>query len=269
MGDWWYLVLSEFSQGCLTRYRMSRSLAGPWLAPQNDTFDGRAFYAAKTATDGRRRYVFGWNPTRAGEKDDGAWQWGGNLVVHEVLQQPDGTLAVGVPESVHQAFSQPLPVTLRAGLGDCRIAGDAVELVAPGSFACAMAGPLPKRCRLAARVAFAGGTHGCGFMLRVSEDLEQAYYIRLEPGRNRLVFDSWPRRGDLPFMAELERPITLEPGQPVDMQIYVDGSVCVVYVSGQVAMSTRLYDLKEGNWGVFASEGVAGFANVSAAIQPD
>ena len=49
MGEWWYLVFSEFSERCVTRYRMARSLAGPWLAPAEDTFDGRAFYAAKTA----------------------------------------------------------------------------------------------------------------------------------------------------------------------------------------------------------------------------
>ncbi len=59
--DWWYLVFSEFSSACVTRYRMARSLSGPWIAPRNDTFDGRAFYAAKTMSDGARRFVAGWN----------------------------------------------------------------------------------------------------------------------------------------------------------------------------------------------------------------
>ena len=263
MGDWWYLVYSEFSQGCLTRYRMSRSLAGPWLAPENDSFDGRAYYAAKTASDGRRRYLFGWNPTREGETDDGRWQWGGNLVVHEVFQQLDGTLAVRTPQSVERAFATPLPLQLRPGLGDCRIDGNAVEVVAPGAFACAMAGTLPERCRLAGTVEFNEGTRGCGLMLRVSEDLEQAYYIRLEPGRNRLVFDSWPRRGDLPFLAELERPLALTPGRPVEIQVLIEGTVCEVYAGGTVAMSTRLYNLKAGNWGLFVSEGSARFTDVA------
>ena len=31
MGDWWYLLFSEFSDSCVTRYRMARSLSGPWL----------------------------------------------------------------------------------------------------------------------------------------------------------------------------------------------------------------------------------------------
>ena len=61
------------------------------VAPENDTFDNRAFYAAKTASDGRRRFVFGWNPTRAESRDFQPWHWGGNLVVHEVVQEADGT----------------------------------------------------------------------------------------------------------------------------------------------------------------------------------
>jgi hypothetical protein len=49
MGDWWYLVYSTFTERSVTHYRMSRSLHGPWQAPENDTFDGRAYYATKSA----------------------------------------------------------------------------------------------------------------------------------------------------------------------------------------------------------------------------
>jgi len=37
--------------------------------------------------------LFGWNPTRSGAKDKGDWDWGGNLVVHELFQEKDGQLA--------------------------------------------------------------------------------------------------------------------------------------------------------------------------------
>ena len=75
MGDWWYLVFSEGSEQTATHYRMSRSLSGPWLAPVHDTFDCRSFYAAKTSSDGNRRYLFGWDATREGQKDDQRWRW--------------------------------------------------------------------------------------------------------------------------------------------------------------------------------------------------
>lgn len=262
MGDWWYLVFSEFSDRSVTRYRMSRSLSGPWLPPANDTFDGRAHYAAKTASDGQRRYLFGWLATREGEKDTGPYQWGGSLVAHEVVQEADGTLSVRIPESVAASFPQAVPFAFRPGLGESVIAEESVTVTAPCSFGCAVAGALPEVCKLDATVTFAEGTQGCGLMLRASDDLEAAYYIRLEPARNRLVLDSWPRAGDLPFWVELERPLTLTPGTPVSLTVLLDGTHCVVYAADRVAMSARLYNLKEGNWGVFTSEGRAEFRRI-------
>jgi beta-fructofuranosidase len=266
MGDWWYLVYSEFTERSETHYRMSRTLRGPWLAPDNDTFDGRAFYAAKTASDGHRRFAFGWLATRRDSKDFGPWDWGGNLVVHELVQERDGTLSVKVPTRIDQAFHEKTPFELQPAVGPCKISQGDVRLAVPGGFACAAAGSLPPRCKIEATVDFEANTRGCGLMLRASDSFESAYYVRLEPARDRLVVDSWPRPGDVPFWVELERPISLEPQRPFDLKVFLDGTVCVVYVANKIAMSTRLYDLKQGGWGFFVNEGVARFRNIQISV---
>ena len=148
---------------------MARSLSGPWLTPADDTFDGRAFYAAKTAGDGERRFLFGWNPTRQGETDTGAWQWGGNLVVHELRQQLDGTLAVSQPESVAEAYGGrrggwSFAPTLIPATGDCDVEGDGVLLSSHEHFAYVAAGDLPVACRISARVTCGEGVRACGLM---------------------------------------------------------------------------------------------------------
>jgi beta-fructofuranosidase len=259
MGDWWYLVYSTFTERSVTHYRMSRSLEGPWRAPENDTFDNRAFYAAKTACDRKRRFVFGWNPTRAENRDFQPWHWGGNLVVHEVIQEADGALTVRIPESVDRAFSRPIPFEFKTGLGNCEISRRAVRIVAPDSFACALAGTPSEPCKIETRVEFTANTRGCGIMYRADEELEEAYYIRLEPRRNRLVLDSWPRAGDVPYWVELERPLDWVPGRPVELKLVADGSIGEVYAGGRIAMSTRLYNRHTGRWGVFVNEGEARF----------
>jgi beta-fructofuranosidase len=241
---------------------MSRHLRGPWQVPENDTFDGRAHYAAKSASDGQRRFLFGWNATREGERDDGRWQWGGSLVVHEIHQEPDGTLSVTVPESLDRAFNRRRPFQFQPGLGDCLTDGGELQITAPGSFGCAAAGDMPDPCRIEATLRFAANTRGCGLMLRSSNDYESAYYVRLEPGRNRLVFDSWPRAGDLPFMVGLERPLPLHPDTPVTLKVFVEGTLCEVYADNKIAMSVRLYNLPTGSWGVFVNEGAACFSDV-------
>jgi len=262
MGEWWYLLFSEFSDACVTRYRMARSVNGPWITPEVDTFDGRAFYAAKTAAGEGRRYLFGWNPTQTDAKDYSTWNWGSNLVVHEVVQRPDGTLGVRIPETVRNYFSVSQPIKYDKTYKTPLPEDESVRIDGPSSFRCVSAGDLPRMAKIDVTAIFTEPTKGFGVMLRTSEDFEKGYYVRVEPMRGRLVFDSWPRKGDVPFMVEIERPLQVEAGKPVQMTIYVDGTLCEVYVDNQVAMSARMYNHLVGNWGLFVSEGCVTFSDV-------
>jgi len=269
MGNWWYLIFSEFSDLVRTRYRMARSLDGPWLTPDDDTFDGRAFYAAKTASDGRRRYLFGWNPTRHSCKDYESWEWGGNLVVHEIKQQKNGLLSVSVPATVNQAWKKTnLSPKFDLVFGRVKQRKRKIKIFASRTFACSAAGEMPKRCRIETSIEIKRGTHSCGIMLRTSDDLEKSYYIRLEPKKERLVFDSWPRSTDHPikntdagYMPGLERKINFNALEPINLTIFVDGSICVVYVDGVCALNCRMYDLLSGRWGFFVEQGISVFSN--------
>ncbi|MEJ7616681.1 MAG: glycoside hydrolase family 32 protein [Pyrinomonadaceae bacterium] len=276
IGDWWYLVFSEFTDLVRTHYRMSRSLKGPWLVPKNPNFDARAFYAAKTASDGQRRFIFGWDPTRQESKDYYRWHWGGNLVVHEIHQETDGELSVSIPKTVDGAFNRQVPFKFEKGVGNIKTGRNDVRVVAPGSFGCVGAeGMMPERCKIQTRIEYEKGTKGCGLMLRASDDYDRAYYIRLEPQSNRLVFDMWPRgagdahpitSADGAFMLDLERSIDLTSNQPIDLTVLVDGTIGIVYAGGKVAMSTRMYNLPKGQWGVFANEGSAHFRNLGLSM---
>lgn len=107
--DRWYLLTTEYSDRSKTVYRSSESLAGPWTSPVDDAFDGRAYYAARSAADHNHRYLFGWVPTKQGDTDLGAWQWGGTLVVHEVYQRLDRSLGVRIPGTVRAALPTAAP----------------------------------------------------------------------------------------------------------------------------------------------------------------
>lgn len=253
-GDWWYLVSSEFSDPFTTRYRMARSIHGPWIVPEHDTLDGRAFYAAKSAARGDRRLFFGWIATREGATDDGAWQWAGTMSVLEAEQRADGTLAFHPTDELRQTFGHPTDgiatgTTLSApdGYADALTPTDAVSAF-----------------RLAARFDIAEHTSECGVLLRASADGDESYVLRLEPKRNRLVFDRWPRRrtgteqwqisGDVPYAIELERPVALAPGEH-ELEVIVDGDICVATVDNAVVLSTRIYDRPTGRIGAFVGEG--------------
>lgn len=95
-GDWWCLLTTEYSDRSKTVYRMSRSMCGPWSAPVHDAFDGRAYYAARTASDGAHRYLFGWVPTKAGGADLGAQQKGGTKIGVAVIDGSATVTDVGI-----------------------------------------------------------------------------------------------------------------------------------------------------------------------------
>ena len=59
----------------VTTYRMAKSPSGPWITPKVNNFDGHAFYAAKTASDGQRRFLFGWNCIKNHEQDHDEFQY--------------------------------------------------------------------------------------------------------------------------------------------------------------------------------------------------
>lgn len=262
IGKWWYLVFSEFSESFTTRYRMSKSPDGPWLVPDRDTVDGRAFYAAKSADIGGRRIFAGWIASRESDSDDGAWQWAGTLSLIEARQEWDGTLAFSVPDEVIAAFDQDVEADLEPS------ALDAEE----GYASIVGTKPLPARCYVRAEFEFEPGTTECGLLLRASEDGDEGYIVRLEPRRNRMVLDRWPRQetgpaqwqisGDVPHMVELERPADLSTTSHV-LEVVLDGDLAVVVLDRQVCLSTRLYNDTHDRLGVFVGEGAAKFQDIT------
>ncbi len=260
-GEWWYLVYSTFSERMITHYRMSRSLAGPWTAPTNDSFDGRAFYAAKTASDGKRRFAFGWDPSRTGETDTGGWNWGGHLVVHEIFQQHDGSLTVAPPPEVRDSFTVNGTVTPAPQIGDWDIQNGSLAADVPDAFAWCRLGTVTSASCIEATIRFEDNTRSCGLVLQADQTLDSGYLLRLEPGRQRMIFERFPRPGDEPPI--MERPLTLSNNQPVQVRVLVEGSVIVVYVNNEVALSTRGYEHQAGDFGVFISEGAASFTDMA------
>jgi beta-fructofuranosidase len=171
------------------------------------------------------------------------------------VQEAGGTLAVRLPQTIAASFGPPQEAAFSSGLGPWSQAGEVLRLPGGGRFTCASGGPLPATCLLRATFHIQGGTQACGFMLRTGADFETGYYVRLEPHRQRLVFDAWPRGGDVPHMVELERPLAISAARPLELVLYVNGSICEVYIDDRVAMSARMYDHAVGEWGLFVQDG--------------
>jgi len=282
MGEWWYLLYSAYTDKFGTFYRVSKSPNGPWITPEVDTFDGRAFYAAKSANDGHDFYIFGWNPTKTDNifkwnpeaysgNDYNTWDWGGNLVVHQLVQEVDGTLNVKVPDKIDKKFSKYITESFDPVIGEWFINENNLSISSKYSFSCALAGEMPRVCKLEGTLKYKSNTKALGFVLRADTNVDKAYYFRLEPDRNRVVFRSHIMESEeggktLPYEVEIERPINLVPNKEYVVKIFVDDTICEFYLNDKIALSTRIYDIEKGKWGVFISEGEADFNLLSLSV---
>ena len=257
LGNKWYLVYSTFSEKFVTHYRMSDKLSGPWTSPIEDTFDARAFYAAKTAQVGDKRMAFAWVPTKRGESDFGQYEWGGNFIAHEINQTTDNKLTVKPAEGLINMFNKEF-VNEKINKVEIENYEGEKSYVIDG---------MKDTCMIEAVIEFSEGVRSFGIGLRQDSALANGYYLRFEPFYNRIVADMWPRRirgvnqwyvdGDKPFMVELERPFDYKSlkDNKVHIRVVADGSIICLYVNDITALTMRAYNLNRTNWGFFVKDG--------------
>lgn len=257
LGNKWYLVYSTFSEKFVTHYRMSDKLSGPWTSPIEDTFDGRAFYAAKTAQVGDKRMAFAWVPTKRGESDFGQYEWGGNFIAHEIDQTTDNKLIVKPVDELINIFNKEV---INEKINKIEIENYEGEksYVIDG---------MKDTCMIEAVIEFSEGVRSFGIGLRQDSALANGYYLRFEPFYNRIVADMWPRRisgvnqwyvdGDKPFMVELERPFDYKSlkDNKVHIRVVADGSIICLYANDITALTMRAYNVNRTNWGFFVKDG--------------
>lgn len=265
MGAWHYLAYSTFSDRFVTHYRKSRSLRGPWVSAEVDTFDGRGCYAVKTAGHGAERFGFGWVPSKKGSTDFGEWEWAGELIVHHIWQDGAGDLRVKLPAAVEAAFSRRLERAAEVeGFGH-NTQGDALKLACADGQAKAVLGALPSSAFVEARFRAWNKTRSFGIGFRCNSAFDQGYFIRFEPAFNRICFDMWPRRpqgefqfqiaGDRAQMVELERPLRFDGLEEIRLKLVVENDIFMCNVNDSVTMTGRCYNHRAGRLAFFAHEG--------------
>ncbi len=263
MGDWWYLVFSEFSDRYVTTYRMSKSPNGPWSTPQNNTFDGHAFYAAKSAGDGERRFLFGWNPIKDHEQDNMPWQWGGNIVVHELVQRTDGTLWVKCPNEVRTNYENPHTPAAGRAIGAVAASQRGYRLGGNSGRSIQMLGKLPENCRVEMTVIPTDEIGDFGILLQADTQIDSFYTVRFEPAHRRLAFDRWPRKDLFQHTGvDVERQCLLKIGEENTVTLLIADSVLEVYVNDTVAMGARMFDLR-GDFGIYSMNTSVEYVNIT------
>lgn len=229
MGDWWYHIITEYSDKSKMVYRMAKSIEGPWLTPYDDALDGRAYYAGRTFCLNGERVVFGWVPTKQDCNDANNFEWAGTFMPHRVVQRADGTLGALPVKGILDAFVQPKEIGAFALAGDGRTEEKEIASQTGDIF------------KFEADFKFENGTKDARIDFYRNSDTGEAYSFRLLFAENRIVFERIPNQPWFQCMnIGLERPIKFESGEKYHITLIVDDTIATLYVN-DTALNSRFY----------------------------
>jgi beta-fructofuranosidase len=252
INGWWYLIFSEYSEKNTTCYRMSRSPEGPWSKPHCDTLEGRAYYAAKTASDGENRYLFGWVPTRQENKDNKPWMWGGNLLVHQLVQNPDGTLGVRIPEPLDRQLTPARPLTPSNRTVEAPHSTEAVTLLTQA----------PAVYKLSADCQVIGEQCDTfGILVGRDEEADASYGFTVDLSEGTAYVNTFPCFPQYSFDTfQLRRPV--ERGSSFTLELLADHDIYSLYINHNTALSVRLCSPQGTGVALYASHAAVEFSNI-------
>jgi beta-fructofuranosidase len=252
----WYLIYSEFSKGWATRYCCGPTSHGPWESPEDSQLDSAAYYAARTVSDGRERYLLGWVATRSDDSDAGEFDWGGNLLVHRVGVQRDGQLGISAPLPVLGQFTSRRQLNLNVVAGPW--VSDAASITTSRAVrrASCLVGRLQSPSMFQTTIRYRPADNAFGFLIYVDESMTVGYELRFEPGSGLMALKSLTAHRREPALAE--KHLAFESAL-LRVRCLVEDGVFTAYVNDEVAMTARLYEWTAGELGLFQADAQASF----------
>jgi len=274
MGDWWYLTYFEqnnvgwcrkmkYFKG-RTLDELRQSITSPnWPDRFEGNIEGRGLYAAKTASDGKERYCWGWCPTRTGatiqEKnvnvgEDRESNWSGSMVCHRLIQNADGVLTLGSVEGIKAKYNQPVTLEVKAQQGATG-SGNSYELQGDAYLYFGRLG-YHNHISLTVTTSNRWDNFGFSFVRGLEEGaFSDKYYtlrINAENEWNRKVNFEEEGAAGKGFVAGIDGGRTFE--TPADgvyhIDIFTDNSVCVIYINDCYAYTNRIYGIQKNGWSI-------------------
>lgn len=243
--DWYYLI---YGRGGNTFYLKSRQPYGPWEYPRYQTLNEGWVNVAKTAafTHGRR-IVAGWIPNRKGGMDNGRKIFGGNIVLRELRQEPDGTLSTFWPAEAIPAVGVTLHPKAMYDSLVLRHAADSYTIRSAGGLDAVIFKDIPADCKITFEAGPRGLPEEYGCFLRADSNAAHGYRLSFTP--------------DNKSVGLAETSITAVDGldRTVRVQIIMKGDIIDVCVGNKRCIDDRLYEQKGSYLAFYAKHGTVDF----------
>ena len=247
-----YLAYSEQSDtNRVTHYRYKTSRDGEWKKFERDSIDNTGFYAGRLEKAGDKLYAFAWCARLAGGTS-GGFDWGGNLVTHELVQNAQtGELYAVMPENYKQFFSHEISYKTVDGQSISDFEFDGEKFVAHG---------MEKLSGNVVRISMTVQANGENGDFGLSFGLDGNYNNRL--GSAVIAFDlknnSVTCYNGVSSILRYGAPLAkvafdFEKDKSYNADVIIDGEVITIYLNGEVALTARITDMKLANFAFYSN----------------
>lgn len=245
-----YLAYSEQGDNRVTHYRYRTADSNEWKKFDRDSIDGAGFYAGRLEKAGDKLYAFAWCAKLTGGST-GSFDWGGNLVGHEIKQDENGELHAVMIESVKNTFSHKVSYNSISGAKVSEFAFDGEKLTAYG---------VEKLSTNITRMHFTIQFDSLGGDFGITFGVSGNYDNRL--GSQVLAFNGEKGRisyyNDVINVLRYNGELTgdnyaMESGKEYGVDVIIDGEVLTVYMCDDIAVTARCVGIQEKNFAFYSN----------------
>lgn len=249
---YWYLSYFQKdvdgTNARVTRYYYKKNLSDEWIKPNENYFDGAGYSAARLVQCGDRLIVVGWIGTKIGDYDGGAYTWAGDLACHELIQQADGDLkVVPVQEKLEALNHSTFYKTAYVG-NNVEYDGESVAFHPADKYQYLLFDQIrEKAMRLDFHIAATDGKAGLVFARKPSGGYGEVC-VEFDFTTGTIGFyNTKAHSTDVPSQAFIK----VEQTDGYDCTLLLQGECFTLYVNGEKALSSRVYNLTGYGFGFF------------------
>ena len=247
---YFYLAFSEQGDNRVTHYLYKDSHDGEWKKFERDSIDAGGFYAGRLEKAGNKLFAFAWCARLSGGVA-GGFDWGGNLVTHELVQKEDGELCAVIPENYKDFFSHEIEYKTVKGEKVSGFEFDGEKFSAHGT---------EKLSQNVTRMSLTIQANGDKGDFGLSFGLDGEYNNRL--GSAIIAFELEKGRitcyNGVSSILRYGAPLTsvafdFEKDKSYSADVIIDGEVLTVYLNSEVALTARITDMKGANLAFYSN----------------
>lgn len=244
----WYLSFSDQWPDRQFHYRVSDKIDGPFEIPEQDVIDGNGFYAGRLETDGEHLYAFGWNGTKGSHMDSEDYDWGGNLVVHQLEQREQGALYPIVNQQIKEKMNQHLELT-PVKMTETVTLEDNGYVFSGKDYEIVEFNKLLGSYLLEATISDFKDAERFGFAFNTDDEEVGMLNIVFDVEENKILFYNTNELYKEDPQSEFS--MNLNEVDELHVSIAIADGVVSMYVNDQCAFTARVYTSQGTYWGIF------------------